>query len=99
MSQSHASLALRAGGRLVRLALRLGQGADPLAEQGDVERLLERLAKAELGQLLGGRLVLARQADDQRGLVGGVAAEVLGDLDGLAAAKCQVDDNRVRMET
>src|SRR5207245_363519 len=44
-------------------------------------------------------LVLAGQADDQSGLVGGVAAEVLGDLDGLAAAQGQVDDNRVGVET
>src|SRR5205085_6595868 len=83
----------------VALPLLLGQRADALAEQGDVERLLEDLAEAELDELLGGGLVLAGQADDQGRLVGRVAAEVLGDLDRLAAAEGQVDDDRVGVET
>src|SRR5262245_14274441 len=92
----------RAGGRstggLQVVALGVSERADALGEQGHVERLLEDLAEAVLRQLLRGSLVLAGQADDQRGLVGGVLAEVRRDLDRLAAAQRQVNYDRVRME-
>src|SRR5436190_12487103 len=45
--------------RLIVLALLFGERADALAEQGDVERLLESLAEAVVGQLLRVRLVFA----------------------------------------
>src|SRR4051794_5367886 len=61
------------------LALLLDEGADALAEQGDVERLLEGLAVAVLRQPLGAGLVLAGQRDDEGRLVLRVAAQVLGD--------------------
>src|SRR5690348_18398946 len=56
-------------GRLEVRPLLLDEGADALAEQGDVERLLERLVEAVVRQRLGGRLVLAREGDDERLLV------------------------------
>ena len=80
------------------LSLLLGQRADSLGQEGDVERLLERFAEAVFAQLLRGGLVFAGQGDDQRGFVRGVAAEVGGDLEGFAAAHRQVDDDRVGME-
>src|SRR4029079_13355391 len=79
-------------------ALGVGDALDLLAEQSQVERLLEDVVEAVLGQLLGGGLVLARQADDERGRVGLVLAEVSRDLDRLAAAQAQVDDDRIRVE-
>ena len=42
--------------------------------------------------------VLAGQGDDQRGFVLRVAAQVLGDLQALAAAHRQVDDDGIGME-
>src|SRR5262249_44812760 len=67
--------------------------ADALAEQGDVERLLEPLAEAVVDERLRGGLVLAGEGDHEGGFVVGVAAEVLGNLEGLAAAHGQVDDD------
>src|SRR5947209_1568790 len=78
--------ARRAAYRSKVLPLLLDQRADALGEQGDVERLLERLAVAVLGQALGVGLVLAGQGDDEGRLVLRVAPQVLGDLQGLAAA-------------
>src|SRR4029079_18600326 len=79
-------------------ALGVGDALDLLAEHRQVERLLEDIVEAVLSQLLGRGLVLARQADDERGRVGLVLAEVGRDLDRFAAAQAQVNDDRVRMK-
>src|SRR5262249_13602487 len=79
-------------------ALLFDERADALGEQGDVERLLERLAVAVLRQAFGADLVFAGQSDDERRLVLGVAAQVLRDLQALGAAHRQVHDDRVGVE-
>src|SRR5438067_116766 len=77
----------RTGGSV--LALGFGDALDLLAQQGDVERLLEDVVEPVLAELLRGGLVLARQADDQCPAVGLVLAQVRHDLDALGPAQAQ----------
>lgn len=72
---------------VINLLLGVGDALDLLAKQGQVERLLEDVVEAVLGQLLGGGFVLARQTDDQGRRVGLVLAEIARDLDRLAAPR------------
>src|SRR6478752_4426049 len=80
---------------LVGLLLR-DQAADPLGEQGAVERLLECVVEPQAVRLVP-RLV-AGERDQDGGDVVGALAEVLGDLPGLDAADGQVDDDAIRVE-
>src|SRR5579883_1379267 len=80
-ARTSGDLAVRRGSSVLQVgALFLDERADALGEQGDVERLLERLVEAVAGQRLGAGLVLVGQRDDQRLLVDGVLAQVRGDL-------------------
>src|SRR5262249_26271260 len=80
------------------LAFLFHERADALGQQGHVEGLLEGLVEAVVDERLRGGLVLAGQGDDQRLLVLRLAAQVLGDLQRLAAAQRQVDDDGVGVE-
>src|SRR5205809_376407 len=93
----------RSGPRGPRRSSRIGallfdERLNPLGEQGDIERLLERFAEAEVNQRLGGRFVFAGEGDDQGLFVLGIAAQVGGNLQGLAAAHGKVDDDRIGMK-
>jgi hypothetical protein len=85
-------------GRKSIFAFLLGDRLDAFAEQGDVEGLLEDFVETVFDQLFGFGFVFAGEADDQRGGVGVVPAEIADNLNRLAAAETQVDDDRVRME-
>ena len=91
---------IEAAGRPYRsrlVGLLLGdQAADPLGEQGAVERLLEGVVEAQVVDVLG-RLVAGEGDEDRRDVVLALA-EVLGDLPGLDPADGQVDDDAVRVE-
>src|SRR5207245_2895901 len=63
---------------------------NPLRQQGNIKRLLEGFAEAEIDQPLGSRFVLAGEGDDQGLLVLRVAAEVGGNLQGFAAAHGEI---------
>ena len=78
----------RAGSGLVGLFLG-DQAADPLGEQGTVERLLERVVEAQAVRLVT-RLV-AGERDQDGGEVILAATEVLGDLASFDAAHRKVD--------
>src|SRR5437764_678525 len=80
-----------AGSKVEGSALEIGpllldDGANALAEQGYIKRLLEPFAEAVIGQPFRVGLVFAGQRHDHRLLVLRIAAQVRGDLQGLAAA-------------
>lgn len=88
----------RSAERLVVGAFFFDQGADPFAQEGDVEGLLEEFVEAVGRQSFGIGFVFAGQSNDHRRFVGRVAAKIAGDLQGFRAAHGQIDDDAVGME-
>src|SRR5207237_5837170 len=76
----------------------LHERLNALGEQSHVKRLFEGFAETVVHEGFRCSFVFAGQRDDQGLLILGVAAQVLGDLQGFTATHGQVDDDRIGMK-